>query len=114
MIFRRRDDVPGFAAIQADGLDMFDQARFAQRQHRFGRLHVLEQGLRRLVDALVGGLGRQRYRHHQGIGIDIVEFGLGFGIQLLQPREKRFGFSGAEFLHRPRTSVIAYRPGFLP
>ncbi len=105
--FGQRDDVLGLAAKQPDGLDGVGQFFFAQRHHLMRRVHRLEQRRGRLVDALVGGLGRQRHRHQQGKGIDVMQFGLGFGIKLLQPREKLFGLRSAELLHRPRTSFIA-------
>jgi hypothetical protein len=41
-----------------------------------------------LVDLDVGGLGRQGHGGHQGVGIGIVQLGLGMVFQALEPREQ--------------------------
>jgi hypothetical protein len=89
-------------------LDVLGQAFLTQRHHLFGCFHRLEQGCGRLVDALVGGLGRQHHRHQQSVEIDVLQLGLRIGRVFLQPREELLGLgAGKGFGHqRPSTSVM--------
>ena len=84
-----------------------------------GVLTVLNKRRGRLVDALVGGLGRQHHRHQQGVGIDVLQLGLGFGIVLFQPREELFDFGACEkawalkaqnIRHRIKPRLLAMSP----
>lgn len=56
--FAELDDIGGLAIEQTDGLDIFLQAGLAQRQNRLWGIGDWKQFGRRLVYALIGGLGR--------------------------------------------------------
>ena len=84
---RHFHDVLGLVAIQADGLDVFDQPLFAQVQHLLRGVGDLEKGACGLVDACVGGLRAERNRDHQRIGVDVIQFALGFGFGRAEARE---------------------------
>ena len=53
------DDIVGLTVKQADGLNVILKSCLAELQNFLGRVGPLEQTLRGLVDALVGGLRRQ-------------------------------------------------------
>jgi hypothetical protein len=57
-------------------------------EHVLRRLHDLEQGARRLVDAHIGRLRGQRYRHQQLIGVAEFQLGLRVGVALGQAAEE--------------------------
>lgn len=96
-------DVPGFAAIKADGLDEIGDLFDAQRHHGSGRGRQFKETLGRLVDAGVGCLGREDDGHQQSIGVDVIEFALGLWFDLVKALENRLGLSAAQFLHFFRT-----------
>ena len=60
----------------------------AQGHHFFRRIGFLEQQPGRFVDADIGGLGGQGYRDQQGVGIGVVQLGLGIGSVLGQSRHQ--------------------------
>jgi hypothetical protein len=78
-LLAQRDDVFRLVAVKPDGLDVVADPVLAERQHLFGRVGHGKQCAGRLVDAGIGGLRGQRDSHHQGEGIDVLEFALGFG-----------------------------------
>jgi hypothetical protein len=57
-------------------------------EHVLRRLHDLEQGARRLVDAHIGRLRGQRYRHQQLIGVAEFQLRLRVGVALGQAAEE--------------------------
>ena len=96
-------DVLGLTAIEADGFDQFGDLFNAQGDHGGGRGGEFEEALGGLVDAGIGGLGREDYGHKQGKGVDIVEFALGLGLDLMKTLENRLGLSAVQFFHFFRT-----------
>ena len=58
--FAQSDDVLGLGVEQADGLDRLADLILTQRNHRFGRLHALEQGPSGDIDA---GIRRLSGKH---------------------------------------------------
>ena len=77
---RELDDVLGLVAVEADGADVGDEPLLAQRQHPFGRVGEGEEVARGLVDAGVGGLGRERDGHEEREGVEVLELALGMGV----------------------------------
>ena len=59
------DQMARLARVQADGLDEFTQAGFAQGINRLGRIGDREKFARREINALVGGLRGQNHRYQQ-------------------------------------------------
>ncbi len=112
------DHVLRLLAEQADGLDVFDQALFAQIQHLLRGVGDLEQLFRGLVHAHIRRLRRQGHRHHQRIGIGMVQLPFGFWVQLAEAGEdlvdlvisKLLGHSAGNAPSRP----IAQVPGRFP
>ncbi len=72
---RQSNDVLGLGAIEADGADVGFQPLHAEGGHLGGRVRIPEQPLGGLVDRLVGGLGRERHRHHQSERVLILQLG---------------------------------------
>ena len=66
---RQPDDVLRLGIEQADALDVLLERVLAERDHLRGRLDLLEQRARRLVDAGVGRLRRQHHGDEQLISI---------------------------------------------
>ena len=60
-----QQQVPRLVAVQADRADLLAQRVEAERQHLLRRVGEREQPPRGLVDAHVGGLGRQQHRAQQ-------------------------------------------------
>jgi len=63
------EDIVGLGVEQADGLDCIAKCGFAEVDHLFGRLDVLEQGTGGDIDAGVGRLGREHDGDQQLIGV---------------------------------------------
>jgi hypothetical protein len=74
------DDVLGLAVEEADGLDVRLESVLAEVQDRLRCVGHREQARRRLVDALVGRLGRQDHGHQQLEGAAVVELRGGLGL----------------------------------
>ena len=85
--------VLGLVAEQADGLDVFGDAGFAQVHHGLGGRGDGEELAGGDVDALVGGLGRQHHRHQQLEGAGVFQLGGGVGVGVAEAAE-RFGHRG--------------------
>ena len=92
--FGERDDIFRLAPEEADRLDVFDQACFAEFYHLRGGLHALEELLRRPIDAFVGGLGREDHGHEQRVRVDVFEFALGLRVSFGQNFEDGGYFFG--------------------
>jgi hypothetical protein len=93
-----RDHVPGLGVEQADGLDEGSEALHAERGHAGGVGRDLEQRTGGLVDRDVGGLGGEDDGDQQGEGVDIVQLGLGRGVDGLETAEdlgRAGGLAGA-------------------
>ena len=84
---RELDHVLRLLAEEPDGLDMLDQPVFAKREHLFGAVGHREEPARRLVDAGIGRLRRQRHCDHQRVGVDVVQLALGLRFALVEPAE---------------------------
>ena len=104
---RQRDDVLRLGVEEADRLDMRLEPRFAEREHLLRRVGDLEQRPRRLVDAGVGRLRRQRHRDDERIGVAVFELGFGVGVGL---GEAAVEFEDVGALH----SFKPYRPSTSP
>ena len=85
--FRQRDDVPGFVAIEPDGLDVLAHFLFAELKHPLGRIGHRKQRARRLVDAGIRCLRRQYDRHQQRIGVEMLKLALRLRIGFAKPAE---------------------------
>ncbi len=81
------DDVLCLLAEQADRLDVLDQPLFTQIQHLLRGVCNFEQIPRRLVDARIGRLCRQRHGHDQSVDIHMLQLALGFGVGLVKARK---------------------------
>src|SRR3546814_10775018 len=82
------DDVLRLGLIQADGLDVFAQPRFAERKDRLRRVGDREQFRGRLVDADVGRLRRQHDGDQQFEWRRVAQFGGRGRIDIAQRSEE--------------------------
>lgn len=98
-----RKDVLGLAAIKADGLDVFGDPFHPERNHGGGRGGEFEEALSGLIDADIGGLGREHDGDEQRIGVEIIEFALGLGFDLVKALKNGLGVSAIKFFHFFRT-----------
>lgn len=96
-------DVLGLAAIKANGLDEIGDLFDAQRHHGGRGGGEFEEAFCRLVDPGVGRLGGEDDGHKQSIGIDVIEFALGLGLDLMKALENCLGLGAVQLLHFFRT-----------
>lgn len=100
------DDVFGLVAIKANRLDVFDYTLFAKGEHLLGCVGDFEQILGGFVHACVGCLSGQGDGHDQRVDVDMVEFALGFGLGVLEPRE--------DLAERMIIELLGHRAFFCP
>jgi undecaprenyl-diphosphatase len=72
----QQDHVLRLGAVEADRPDQLAHRLLAERQHLLRRVGQREQAPRRLVDAGIGGLGREHDRDQQREGVEIFELAL--------------------------------------
>ena len=85
-----RPQVLGLGGRQPDLTDQLEDALGTELEHLLGRAGLGEQRRGDLVDLLVGGLGRQRHRHQQRVGIGVVQRDRRIGIEIVEHRSDPF------------------------
>ena len=91
--------VLGLVAVQADGADLLGHGGFAQRQHLLRRAGQRKQPPGGLVDADIGGLGRQQHRGQQLEDRGVFQLAGRLRVGGGQRGKKRFNLGG---FHRHR------------
>lgn len=86
------DDTGGLGVVETQCPDVGFKTLLTQIQHGLGRIGHREKARRRLVDALVCGLGGENNRHQELEGAGIVQLRPGCGIARTQALEDKSAF----------------------
>jgi hypothetical protein len=108
-----RNEVLGFAAIEADGLDLVLERGRAEGGKLLGHRGDREQIGRRAVDRGVGRLRRQDHGHEQRKRVAIAKLGLRVWVELGEAAENLRDRLGAEPRSRRALGLRPRLAGFL-